>query len=93
MGSRIFVGNLSSDTNEEALRTAFAQDGRKVKNVNILTDRDTGKPRGYAFVKMASVADAQAAISALDGSEIDSRQIKVTDAREREPRGGGGRGR
>ena len=92
MGNRIYVGNLSWDTNEESLRMAFSQDGRNVKEVSIVTDRDTGKPRGFAFVEMGSDQDAQAAISALDGTELDGRNIKVNEAKERQPRGGGGGG-
>jgi len=92
MGTRLYVGNLSWDTNEETLRMAFSQDGRKVKEVNIVPDRDTGKPRGFAFVEMGSDQDAQAAISALDGTELDGRNIKVNEAKERQPRGGGGGG-
>jgi cold-inducible RNA-binding protein len=92
MGNRIYVGNLSWDTNEEALRSAFAADGRNVKEVNIMTDRDTGRPRGFAFVEMASGQDAQNAITALDGAELDGRNIKVNEAQERQPRSGGGGG-
>jgi len=90
MGNRIYVGNLSWDTDEDALRMAFSADGRNVKEVSIMTDRDTGKLRGFAFVEMGSEQDAQAAISALDGSELDGRNIKVNEAKERQPRGGGG---
>ena len=92
MGNRLYVGNLSWDTNEDALRTAFSADGRNVKEVHIVNDRETGKPRGFAFVEMDSEQDAQAAISALDGAELDGRNIKVNEAKERQPRGGGGGG-
>lgn len=92
MGNRIYVGNLSWDTTEETLRAAFAADGRNVKEVNIMTDRDTGRPRGFAFVEMASGQDAQNAITALDGAELDGRNIKVNEAQERQPRAGGGGG-
>lgn len=92
MGTRIYVGNLSWDTTEDALRTAFSADGRNVKEVTIVPDRDTGKPRGFAFVEMGSDQEAQAAISALDGTELDGRNIKVNEAKERQPRGGGGGG-
>jgi RNA recognition motif-containing protein len=99
--SRLYVGNLSWDTTEETLRFAFEQDGRAVKDVHIMTDRDTGRPRGFGFVEMANKADADAAFSAMDGQELDGRRIKVNEARERQPRpsgggggygGGGGRG-
>ena len=92
MGSRLYVGNLSFDTNEDSLRTAFAADGRNVTEVHIVTDRDTGRPRGFAFVEMSSGQEAEAAISALDGSDLDGRTIKVNEAKERQPRSGGGGG-
>ena len=92
MGSRLYVGNLSWDTNDTTLRMAFEQDGRKVKDVHIVTDRDTGRPRGFAFVEMGSEAEAQAAITAMDGAELDGRNLRVNEAQERQPRGGGGGG-
>ncbi len=91
--TKLYVGNLTSETPEDSLRLAFSQDGRTVKEVNIISDRDTGRPRGFAFIEMGSDQDAQAAISALDGIEIDGRMIKVNEAKERQPRGGGGGGR
>jgi len=92
MATRLYVGNLSWDTTEESLRLAFGQDGRTVKEVHIVSDRETGRPRGFAFVEMGSDSDAQGAISSLDGSVLDGRNIKVNEARERQPRGGGGGG-
>jgi RNA recognition motif-containing protein len=92
MGNRLYVGNLSWDTTDSSLRLAFEQEGRKVTEVHIMTDRDTGRPRGFAFVEMASEADAKAAMRSLDGSELDGRNIKVNEAQERQPRGGGGGG-
>ncbi len=92
MGNRLYVGNLSFDTNEDSLRAAFAADGRNVKELTIMTDRDTGRPRGFGFVEMDSSQDAQAAITALDGTELDGRNIKVNEAKERVPRSGGGGG-
>ena len=92
MTKRLYVGNLSFDTTEDGLMTYFDQDGRKVASVSIVTDRDTGRPRGFGFVEMDSEADASAAISALDGSELDGRTLKVNEAKERSPRGGGGGG-
>jgi len=86
------VGNLSFDTNEDSLRSAFAADGRNVNEVSIVTDRDTGRPRGFAFVEMSSNEEAAAAITALDGADLDGRTIKVNEAKERQPRGGGGGG-
>ncbi len=92
MGNRLYVGNLSFDTNEDSLRAAFSADGRNVKEVHIVTDRDTGRPRGFAFVEMSSNEEAEAAITALDGADLDGRTIKVNEAKERQPRGGGGGG-
>lgn len=88
--SKLYVGNLSYDTDEATLRAAFEEGGRTVNSVAIITDRETGRPRGFAFVEMGSPADAEAAISALDGKQLDGRQIRVNEAR---PRGGGGGGR
>jgi RNA recognition motif-containing protein len=99
MGTKLYVGNLSYNTTEETLRDAFAADGRQVTEVSIITDRETGKPRGFAFVNMASDDDAKGAIEALDGQMLDGRTLRVNEARERErgggggPRGGGGRDR
>jgi RNA recognition motif-containing protein len=92
MGKRLYVGNLSHSTTEDSLRKAFAQDGRSVTEVHIVMDRDTGQPRGFAFVEMATDAAAKAAIDAMDGKDLDGRNIKVNEAKERQPRGGGGGG-
>ena len=92
MGKRLFVGNLSFNTMEDDLISTFEQDGRKVESAHIMTDRDTGRPRGFAFVEMANEADAQSAIQALDGTDLDGRTIKVNEAQERRPRTGGGGG-
>ena len=92
MGTRLYVGNLSFDTNEDSLRNALSQDGRGVKEVNLVLDRDTGRPRGFAFAEMANDNDAQAAIKALDGADLDGRNLKVNEAHERQPRSGGGGG-
>ena len=67
--SKLYVGNLSWDTTEETLRQAFSQDGRKVNNVSIITDRDTGRPRGFAFVEMGSKDDANNAILGSNPTE------------------------
>src|SRR5215471_4821889 len=90
IGTRLYVGNLSYNTNERSLREVFEQEGRKVAEVKLVTDRETGQPRGFAFVEMASPADAEAAIAALNGRELDGRTLKVNEAQERS-RGGGGR--
>ena len=92
MGKRLYVGNLAWETSEDTLRLAFEQDGRTVQDVHIVSDRDTGRPRGFAFVEMSTDQEAQAAIDAMDGAEIDGRSIRVNEARERQPRGGGGGG-
>lgn len=89
MGKRLYVGNLSYDTTDDGLRAAFSECGT-VADVHILTDRDTGRPRGFGFVEMGSDQDAQAAIEAWDGKELDGRALKVNEARERQARGGGG---
>jgi RNA recognition motif-containing protein len=93
MGTRLFVGNLPFNVDEQQLRTFFEEGGRQVSEVKIVTDRDTGRPRGFAFVDMATEQEAQAAINALNGRELGGRALTVNEARERAPRsGGGGRG-
>ena len=91
-GTRLYVGNLSFNTNEETLRAAFEQGGRKVIDVKIVTDRDTGRPRGFGFVELATPEEAQAAISEWDGQQLDGRNLKVNEAQERSGGGGGGGG-
>lgn len=90
MGTRLYVGNLSFSTTDAALQAAFAQDGRQVSSVSVMLDRDTGRSRGFAFVEMATEADAQAAIQAMNGAEVDGRALRVNEAEERKPRSGGG---
>jgi RNA recognition motif-containing protein len=92
MGSRLYVGNLSWDTTEDNLRAAFEQGGRGVKEVHIVSDRDTGRPRGFAFVEMANEQEAQQAIAEMDGASLDGRNLRVNEAQERQRGGGGGRG-
>ena len=92
MGSRLYVGNMSYTTTEESLRAAFAGGGRKVNEVAIITDRESGRPKGFAFVQMGSDADAKSAIAELDGKELDGRTLRVNEAQERPARGGGGGG-
>jgi RNA recognition motif-containing protein len=91
-GTRLYVGNLSFQTSQDTLRAAFEQDGRKVVEVKIVTDRDTGQPRGFAFVEMSSPDEAQAAIAAWDGQQLDGRALRVNEAQERSGGGGGGGG-
>jgi RNA recognition motif-containing protein len=92
MGSRLYVGNLPFSASEEEVRGLFSQDGREVAEVKLITDRDTGRPRGFGFVEMGNSEDADAAISALNGYSMDGRQLTVNEARERTSGGGGGRG-
>jgi RNA recognition motif-containing protein len=92
MGNRLYVGNLPFSADESQVRELFAQNDRDVVEVKIITDRDTGRPRGFGFVEMANEADAEAAISDLNGFSMDGRPLTVNVARERTQRGGGGRG-
>jgi RNA recognition motif-containing protein len=102
MSSKLFVGNLSYSTGEAELRRAFEPIG-PLRSVAIITDRETGRPRGFGFVEFERADDAQRAITSLDGQMVDGRTISVNVARERErtPRfsndgsggGGGSRGR
>jgi len=87
----IFVGNLSFKTNEDELRQAFEAYGQ-VDRVSILTDRDTGRSRGFGFVEMTSDEDGEKAIAALNGAQIGGRTINVNEARPKSDRGGGGGG-
>lgn len=92
MGMRLYVGNLSFDAAEDDLIEAFEQGGRKVTSAQIMTDRDTGRSRGFAFVEMANDADAQAAIQAMDGVDLQGRALRVNEAQPRQERSGGGGG-
>src|SRR5215510_8532747 len=92
MGTRLYVGNLSYNVTEPELRDVFAEGGRNVVEVKIVMDRDTGRPRGFAFVEMGSDDEANGAISSLSGREIQGRPINVSEARARAPRSGGGGG-
>jgi RNA recognition motif-containing protein len=89
MSKRLFVGNLSFQTTEAGLSAIFAQEGRQVSTVTLVLDRDTGRSRGFAFVEMATDADAQKAIKSLDGTQLEGRALKVDIAAERKPRTGG----
>ncbi len=90
----IFVGNLSYGTTDQELRTLFESYGT-VERVSIITDRDTGRSRGFAFVEMNDDAEADRAIEALNGYEVSGRALNVNEARPRaeRPPGGGGEGR
>ena len=90
MGTRIYVGNLPFSATEDQIRQLFGADGRQVTEVHIVMDRDTGRPRGFAFVEMASDNDARGAIEALNGASMGGRSLTVNEARERTGGGGGG---
>jgi cold-inducible RNA-binding protein len=93
--AKLYVGNLSYDTSEASIRAAFEAHG-EVASVTLITDRDSGRPKGFGFVEMGSAEDAQKAKSALDGTQLDGRALKVDVAKEMTPRaprsGGGGYG-
>src|SRR5215471_668993 len=89
MATKLYVGNLSFQTTQQDLEELFAQSGQ-VSSVNLMTDRDTGRSRGFAFVEMSTEEEAKAAIEALDGKELDGRALKVNEARAKEDRGGRG---
>ncbi len=92
MSKRLFVGNLSWDTQEDDLIAAFGNGGGQVVSARIMTDRDTGRSRGFAFVEMETEEEAQAAIQSMDGHSLDGREIRVNEAEERQQRSGGGGG-
>ncbi len=92
--AKLYVGNLSYDTSEAGLRTLFEAHG-DVVSVALVTDRETGRPRGFGFVEMGSPEQAEAAKTAIDGVQLDGRALKVDTAKEqvpRAPRSGGGYG-
>ena len=86
---RLYVGNLSFQTTEQALNDLFAEHGQ-VNSVAIITDRITGRSRGFGFVEMPDDTEAKAAMGAVDGTEVDGRTLKVNEARAREERSSGG---
>lgn len=92
MGRKLFVGNLSFDVNNQDLEELFAQAGA-CESVAVITDRATGRSRGFAFVEMATEDEAQHAIEQFNGHELRGRAMTVNEARERESRPGGGGGR
>ncbi|HUM00952.1 MAG TPA: RNA-binding protein [Thermoanaerobaculia bacterium] len=87
---KLYVGNLSYSQNDSTLRALFEPFGN-VESARVISDRDTGSSKGFGFVEMAD-ADAQKAMGALNGREIDGRALRVNEARPQEPRTGGGRG-
>lgn len=92
MAKNVYVGNLSYDTSSSQLQALFEEYGT-VTAVNVITDRDTGRPRGFAFVEMEDEEAADAAIEGLNGKQVDGRALTVNEARPRPPRTGGGGGR
>ena len=89
--TKLYVGNFTYDTTESTIEALFANHG-SVSSVALIMDRDTGRPKGFGFVEMGSAEEAQAAKSALDGTDLGGRALKVDVAKEREPRTGGGYG-
>ena len=92
MGSRLYVGNLPFSAEESQVRELFSQNERTVQEVKLITDRDTGRPRGFGFVEMGSQEDADSAIQELNGYSMDGRALTVNEARERSTGGRGGGG-
>lgn len=91
MGKKLYVGNLSYEVDSSALESLFTAHGT-VESAQIITDRDTGRSKGFGFVEMSSDAEAQAAIAAMNGVEQGGRALTVNEAKPKENRGGGGGG-
>ena len=91
MGNRLYVGNLAFQTTADTLRSTFSEFG-EVSDVHVVTDRETGRSRGFAFVTMGGMDAARAAMTQLNGAVIDGRPLRVNEAEERPQRGGGGGG-
>jgi RNA recognition motif-containing protein len=92
MSKKLYVGNLAFQTTSQDLQDLFAQAGT-VESASVISDRDTGQSKGFAFVEMSSEEEAAAAIDQFNGKELAGRMLKVNEARPRENRGGGGGGR
>lgn len=88
---RLYVGNISFGATENSLRAAFSAFG-EVSSINVVTDRDTGRPRGFGFVEMSTDSEGQAAINGLNGTDLEGRALNVNEARPRPDRGGFGGG-
>jgi RNA recognition motif-containing protein len=91
MGNRLYVGNLSFQSSSDSIRNAFQAFG-EVTDVFVAADRETGQSRGFAFVTMATSAEAAKAIAQMNGALLDGRALRVNEAEERQNRGGGGGG-
>ncbi len=89
MGNKLYVGNIPFSATEEELRGIFEQHGQ-VTRVSVITDRETGRPRGFAFVEMQDAGSAESAIRALDGSDLGGRSLRVNEAQDKRGGGGGG---
>ena len=85
MAKKVYCGNLNYDTTEDTLRTLFAEFGN-VESVNVVTDRYSGRPKGFGFVEMSTEQEAQEAIAAMNGKTVDGREIKVAEAKPRRDR-------
>src|SRR3954447_22837702 len=92
MSKRLYVGNLAFHSTEDSVRGAFQRAGVEPVSVQVMTDRMTGQSRGFGFVDVAGDQEAQAAVEALHGKDLDGRALTVNEARERTPGGGGGGG-
>jgi len=92
LSNKLYVGNLPFTTTEDELRTVFQRHG-SVDSVNVITDRETGRARGFAFVEMSEPSAAQDAIKALDGTDMGGRSLRVNEAQDKRGGGGGGGGR
>jgi RNA recognition motif-containing protein len=91
LSKKIYVGNLPFSANEQDLRELFERHG-SIDSINVIMDRETGRPRGFAFVEMSDAASASNAIRALDGSDMGGRALRVNEAEDRRGGGGGGGG-
>ena len=91
MAKKLYVGNLAYKTTQEQVQALFSQAG-EVEEINLITDRDTGRPKGFGFVSMATEEGAQEAIKRFNGYTLDNRTLTVNEARPREERSGGGGG-
>ena len=92
MSTRLYVGNLSFNTNKASLQDAFSANGREVTDVHVVSDRDSGQSRGFGFVTLATADMARAAMAEMNGAMLDGRALRVNEAEERPARNGGGGG-
>mgnify|MGYP001170007936 FL=1 len=91
MGKKLYVGNLPFSATEDSLKEAFLQFGT-VESVTIITDRDTGQSKGFGFIELSTKQEAASAIAKMNGTEMDGRTLKVSEAQAKVPREGGGQG-